>query len=99
MAANFASRVVSLRFPNEVIEAVDEACEAGGESRTGWVMDACRRKLGTKQFAESFEVEVRTGGAVINGREVHLAEPERIPIESIARVRPSEVTPRWKSGK
>lgn len=99
MATSYNSRVITLRFPDEVLEAVDEAAQAGGESRTGWVMDACRRKLGTKQFAESFEVEVRTGGAVINGREVHLAEPERIPIESIARVRPSEVTPRWKSGK
>lgn len=73
---------MSLRFPNDVIEAVDEVCAESGESRTGWVMDACRRKLDNRYFAETFETVVETKAPIVVA---HL--PRR-----------SEVTPRWKKG-
>lgn len=85
MAADYSSRVVSLRWPNDVIEAVDEAAEAVGESRTAWVMDACRRKLDNQSFAESFEVVVENHA------------PERLPMGPPPFPR-GEVSPRWKKG-
>lgn len=57
------TRVVSLRWPNDVIEAVDEACEAAGETRTGWVMDACRRKLEDDEARNAERAAAAAGAA------------------------------------
>jgi hypothetical protein len=82
------TRVVQMRYPVDLLDAIRDECRRRGQTRTELVLDAVRARLGLADY--TVEVD-ETDGA-------HNAAPPAAPPDSVAgaRARTRQVSPRFK---